>query len=241
MPEVEVVVAHHERVTLCVGDTYVKVDVDQARLDVEADAIAAAPVPTPEILWQEPNVLALGAVPGRALGPLGGPSTASAAAWRAAGAVARQLHAAPLPQWPGLGPEELSSDLERECEWLLTNDAVASAVVTRHRDIAEAALRPWTPVFTHGDFQTDHVFVADDEVTGIIDWADAGPGDAAFDLAILTLGHTDRLDDVIAGYGGGVDLDVIQGWWSVRSLMAVRWLVEHGFDPSSPLAFLRSH
>jgi len=33
----------------------------------------------------------------------------------------------------------------------------------------------------------------------------------------------------VAGYGTGVDLDVIRAWWSLRSLQAVRWLVEHGF------------
>ena len=31
-----------------------------------------------------------------------------------------------------------------------------------------------------------------------------------------------------------VDLDVIRAWWSLRSLRAVRWLVEHGFDPAAP-------
>ena len=31
-----------------------------------------------------------------------------------------------------------------------------------------------------------------------------------------------------------VDLDVIRGWWSLRSLLAIRWLVEHGFDPFLP-------
>jgi hypothetical protein len=31
-----------------------------------------------------------------------------------------------------------------------------------------------------------------------------------------------------------VDHDVIRAWWSLRSLTAIRWLVEHGFDPSSP-------
>jgi hypothetical protein len=66
------------------------------------------------------------------------------------------------------------------------------------------------------------------------DWSDAGKGDALYDLASLTLGHQEHLSDVIAGYGTDVDLDVIRGWWSLRSLMAVRWLVEHGFDPSSP-------
>jgi hypothetical protein len=41
-------------------------------------------------------------------------------------------------------------------------------------------------------------------------------------------------DDVIAGYGTGIDLDVIHAWWSLRSLLAVRWPVEHGFDPFAP-------
>jgi hypothetical protein len=27
---------------------------------------------------------------------------------------------------------------------------------------------------------------------------------------------------------------VIRAWWSLRSLTAVRWLVEHGFDPAAP-------
>jgi hypothetical protein len=50
----------------------------------------------------------------------------------------------------------------------------------------------------------------------------------------LTLGHREHLGDVIAGYGTDVDLDVIRAWWSLRSLRAIRWLVDHGFDPSSP-------
>ena len=57
-------------------------------------------------------------------------------------------------------------------------------------------------------------------------------GDALYDLAVLTLGHEEHLDDVVAGYGTDVDLDAIRGWWLWRSLVAVRWLVEHGFDPS---------
>ncbi len=54
------------------------------------------------------------------------------------------------------------------------------------------------------------------------------------DLATLTFGHEEHLQDVIAGYGSPVDLDVIRGWWSLRSLSAIRWLVEHGFDPFAP-------
>jgi hypothetical protein len=90
--EVEVVVAHSERATLRVGDVFLKIDADQARIDVEVEAMAMAPVPIPQILWRKPPVLALAAVPGRALGHLGEPSAASPAAWAAAGAAVRTLH-----------------------------------------------------------------------------------------------------------------------------------------------------
>jgi aminoglycoside phosphotransferase (APT) family kinase protein len=241
--EVEVVVAHNERVTLRVGDVFLKINADQTRTDVEVEAMAIAPVPTPEVLWRKPHVLALAALSGTALGRLGEPSTASSAAWVAAGAAVRMLHDAPLPPWPGRSVDELAARLDDECEWLVTNGVLPTDLVTRNRRIAEAALRPWTPVFAHGDLQVDHVFVDGDEVTGVIDWSEAGPGDALFDLAILTLGHEEHLGDVVAGYGTHVDLDVIRAWRSWRSLVAARWLIEHGFDPSSPgceFAVLRS-
>jgi hypothetical protein len=95
--EVQVVVAHHERATLRVGEVFLKIDADQSRSDVEVDAMTMAPIPTPEVLWRKPPVLALAALPGTALGRLGEPSTASAAAWAAAGAAVRMLHDAPLP------------------------------------------------------------------------------------------------------------------------------------------------
>ena len=231
---VEVVVAHNERVTLRVGDVFLKIDADQTRTDVEVEAMARAPIPTPEVLWRKPPVLALGALPGTALGRLGKPSTASPAEWAAAGAAARRLHDAPLPPWPGQTLDEIASRLDRECEWLVTNGVLPADLVTRNRRVAEVALRTWPLVFAHGDLQITHVFVDGDEVTGVSDWSEAGQGDALYDLATLTLGHAERLDDVVAGYGTDVDLDVIRGWWSWRSLVAARWLVEHGFDPSLP-------
>jgi aminoglycoside phosphotransferase (APT) family kinase protein len=231
---VEVVVAHEERATLRVGDVFLKVDADQTRTDLEVEAMALAPIPTPEVLWRKPPVLALAAVPGRALGRLGEASTASAAAWAAVGAAVRMLHDAPLPPWPGRGLDEIVSQLDGECEWLITNGVLPADLVTRNRRLAEAALRAWTPVFTHGDLQITHVFVDGETITGVIDWSEAGQGDAMYDLASLTLGHEEHLGDVVAGYGTDVDLDVIRAWWSLRSLLAVRWLVEHGFDPSSP-------
>lgn len=237
MDEVTVVVAHSERATLRVGDVFLKVDADQARIDVEVEAMALVPVPTPEVLWRKPPVLALAAVPGTALGRLGEPSTASPAAWAAAGAAIRKLHEAPLPPWPGRrrrDPDELAAELDAECALLVANGVLPADLVTRNRQVAEAALRPWTPAFTHGDLQIDHVFVAGDEVTGIIDWSEAGRGDALFDLATLTLGHEEHLGDLVTGYGADVDLDAIRAWWSLRSLLGVRWLVDHGFDPFTP-------
>ena len=232
--EVKVVVAHQDCATLRVGDVFLKVDADQRRTDVEVGAMAMAPIPTPEILWRKPPVLALANLRGTALGHLGEPSTASPAAWAAAGAAARMLHDAPVPPWPGKSVEEFSSDLDGECEWLLTNDVLPADLVTRNRRFAEDALRSWTPVFAHGDLQVDHVFVDGDEITGVIDWSEAGHGDALFDLATLTIGHEEHLDDVIAGYGGDVDRDLIRAWWSFRGLRGVRWLFEHGFDPFTP-------
>ena len=69
---------------------------------------------------------------------------------------------------------------------------------------------------------------------GVLDWSEAGRGDPAYDLAVLTMGHREHLDDVLDGYGGDVDLDVVRGWWSLRSLTAIRWLGDHGFDPFAP-------
>ncbi|WP_282793214.1 phosphotransferase [Streptomyces sp. CC224B] len=237
MNEVEVVVAHSERATLRVGDVFLKVDADQARIDVEVEAMSLAPVPTPKVLWRKPPVLAITAVPGTTLGRLGGPSTGSPAAWTAAGAAIRKLHDAPPPSWPGRAGrsiDALEAELDAECELLVTRGILPADLVTRNRQVAEAALRPWTPAFTHGDLQIAHVFVDGDEVTGIIDWSEAGRGDALYDLATFTLGHEDHLDDVMTGYGTDVDLDVIHAWWSLRSLLAVRWLNDHGFDPFAP-------
>ncbi|HET9782883.1 MAG TPA: phosphotransferase [Candidatus Dormibacteraeota bacterium] len=234
MQEVEVVVAHNERATVRVGDMFLKIDGDQRRIDIEVQAMAMSPVPTPRVLWRKPHVLAVAALSGMALGRLGEPSTASPAAWSAAGAAARKLHDAPLPPWPGKSLDEIAIHLDGECEWLVKNRVLPTEVVTRNRRIADAALRPWTPVFAHGDLQITHVFVQGDAITGVIDWSEAGPGDALYDLAILTLGHEEHLGSVLAGYGGDVDVNMIRAWWSLRSLRAARWLIEHGFDPSTP-------
>lgn len=230
----EVVVAHDERATLRIGDVFLKVDSDVLGMGMEVEAMTAAPVPTARILWHTPPVLALAALRGVPLGRLGEPTSASPAAWAATGAVVRLLHDARLPSWTGRSLDHKIAGLDDECAWLVANEVLPGELVTRNRRVAELALRPWEPVFMHGDLQVAHVFVHDDQVTGVLDWSEAGRGDPMYDLASLTLGHPERLEDVLAGYGTPVDRDAIRGWWSLRSLMAVRWLLEHGFDPAAP-------
>src|SRR3954451_16290310 len=110
--EVEVVVAHSQCATLRVGDVFLKVDGDPAHAGVEVRAMAMAAVPTPTILWGEPPVLAIAAVPGKALGLLGEPSAASPAAWAAVGATTRRMNDAPLPPWPGPGLDDVAAELD---------------------------------------------------------------------------------------------------------------------------------
>lgn len=233
--EVDVMLANNDRVTLRVGDTFLKVDANQERTDIEVEAINLAPVPTPTILWRKPPVLAVAAVAGQTLGRLGEPSTASPEAWAASGAAIRTLHDAPLPPWPGKSVEELAGRLASECSWLITNNVLPAGVVRRNRRLAETVLRTWTPVFIHGDLHIEHVFVDCDEVSGIIDWSEACQGDALFDLAALTIANEEHLDDVITGYGMDVDRDLIRAWWSFRCLVVIRWLSEN--DYGSPEHF----
>ncbi|XES01292.1 phosphotransferase [Streptomyces sp. S1D4-11] len=104
---------------------------------------------------------------------------------------------------PGLSRSivALAAELDDECELLVTNGLLPADLVTRNGQVAEAALRPWTPAFTHGDLQIAHVFVDGDEVTGIIDWSEAGQGDALYDLAISDGGRQAALGPCSHGSG----------------------------------------
>ena len=234
MEEIEVVVAHNERATLRVGDVFLKIDTDQTRTDVEVGAMAMAPIPTPEVLWRKPPVLALAALPGTALGVLGEPSTASAAAWAAAGAAARMLHDAPLPPWPGKRLDEITSRLDSECEWLVTNGVLPTDMVTRNREIAEAAIRPWTPVFTHGDLQITHVF--EGTVLGLAihpyfpmtsRWMESGFNDTMHGILSMAWG-------VIIFVAVGVSAVAYRGWFRLYAIATDVVLI--GFGAVSGIA-----
>ena len=84
----------HNPPIVCDAPAMDSVDVVVARVGTELAAMRRAPIPTPMILWHRPPVLALQRVRGRSLADLGGSGT-TAASWKAAGAVARELHEYP--------------------------------------------------------------------------------------------------------------------------------------------------
>jgi aminoglycoside phosphotransferase (APT) family kinase protein len=237
--------AHQERAVVRAGGIYLKVETDSSRAENERAAMASAPVPTPTVLWWHdgpPALLALAAVPGTSLAKLGEPSPHPPAAWSKAGAICRQLHAAPPPARLARSMDEagLPAAIAGARTWLLANAPVAAAVVEARAAFAHDMLdhRDAPAVFIHGDFQAEHVIIHDGDVAAIIDWADAGHGDPLFDLAVLTQGHRERLDDVIEGYGTDVDRDVVRGYWTLGKMRGVRWMLGHGFDASDDISSL---
>jgi hypothetical protein len=107
--EVEVVVAHNERATLRVGDVLLKIAADQRRTDARSRRWP----------WRRSRFRrSCGASRRCSRSPLSRRLHEAAA-----GAAARMLHDAPLPPWPGPSLEEIASDLDGECEWLVTSGA----------------------------------------------------------------------------------------------------------------------
>jgi aminoglycoside phosphotransferase (APT) family kinase protein len=242
---VRVVSAHHERAVLRVGDVYLKVESNAERARAERTVMAAAPVPTPATLWWHdgpPAVLALAAVAGTSLAKLGTPSPHPPAMWSKAGALARQLHQTPAP--PDIRKcavgAALNASIEDVRTWLVGNTPADPGHIDARAAEAHEALanRVVDPVFIHGDLQAEHVIIHDGAVAAILDWSDAGLGDPLSDVALLTIGHRERLDDVLDGYGVDVDRDVIRGYWALRRLQSVRWMIEHGFDAAGDIAAL---
>ena len=241
MPGLEVISAHHERAVVAVDDIVLKIDTDPHHTAVEVEAMRrAVGVPTPDVLWCRPPVLALSRLRGGPLALPGIEPTTTPAAWEATGAVVRRLHSLPLPPWRGWRAPDSRAYLEESVGWLSDRDVVERAELDRVARLVGPALRAHPLVFTHGDCQPAHVFVDGADVVGIIDWSDACQGDALYDLAVLTVGFAERLDDVLRGYGEpDADRDVIRGWWAFRRIAAVRWMLEHGRDPAGDVAALR--
>lgn len=247
-PLAEIVLDHAERAVVRLGDdVYVKVDTDHARLDREVvamRAMAARALRVPEVLWSRPGLLAISAVPGRPLALYGQPSPFDTDAWWRAGAVARSIHSTPAPAGATsvFAAGGLPAWIDAERQWLLDDGRVEPAVVHARAEHAHRYLdgRAEARAYCHGDLQCEHVLVDADGSIAVIDWGDAGCGDPAYDLAVLTVGNTERLDDVLAGYGPAdlVDREVISAYWSLRRLGSVHWMLAHGYEATADIAAL---
>jgi Ser/Thr protein kinase RdoA (MazF antagonist) len=244
-------VEHDERCVLEVelpdgGRAVAKCVVDPDRADAEALALhaaAGAGVPVPRLMARDrgsPTVLVLERVGGDWLAP-----DRPATAWSATGATIRRLHGVAVPGLPAFagrdgwaagigeladhwGPRARAAGLDRRVV-----DAGRSAA---DQLVLSGPAEP--PIVTlHGDCVPVHVRLdGDDRVVGLLDLGDACRGDAAWDLAVLTMRSPERLPAVLDGYGADPELRAwtTRAWPVYRALRLVAevgWLADHGFDP----------
>ena len=232
------------------GDSFViKVDDDPelvAREVAGHQRAAASGVPVPDLIAADDHCIAMRFVDGTPLH-----ESATEAAWRAAGSVLRQVHDLAPSDLIGDGfglrcatwPEFVEVLLEREfegCARELGFDPAQAERVRRAFDDARPLLDQPVLVWCHGDCQPDHVLVdpRDDSVVAIIDWADHGKGDSAWDLAILSLDHASYIDALLDGYGdaaidAGRTRTVLSLYRVLRWLGEARWLAARSLPGSA--------
>jgi HAD superfamily hydrolase (TIGR01509 family) len=238
------------RATLPGGDrVLVKIDRDRVRHDRELAglrAAAAAHAPVPRVRWdgqdehrsQELFLLVLDEVPTRrSMADPHGP-------WTTAGAAVRALHAAPIP--PGMAMfcdgvgawnEHLEHRIAVECaaavQRRLIDQADADAV-RRYAARTLALAGPAPRILLHGDLQARHLLV-DGERVVLVDFGDAGWGDPALDLVVLTHFTPERRAEVLDGYRADQALRervaLLAPLYSLwRNLFVSRWYFENDFE-----------
>ena len=145
------------------------------------------PVPVPEVVSEDPFTVRHAYLPG---GPC--PGTAPAHG-RAVGSFLRALHVVDPDSAVAHGLLDAESAFADAQE---TRDRMRADVLPRLPDrlvpagtalLDRASVRPPDLSVVHGDLGLDHIRVAGDEVTGVIDWGDSCVGDPAIDLAATTL------------------------------------------------------
>ncbi|MBV1852025.1 hypothetical protein [Catellatospora tritici] len=197
------------RVETTVGPVAVKISAEAGAFVPEEAAVrrlAGAGLPVADVIAHAegpPACLVLTWVVGEALSSAGSPETK-----RAAGALLRRIHllgADPDATFSGEQGWDLwmAGWLNSVLAWWRTVAAVDDAV--HHRAWAwYHELRPL--LATRGadlmlfDGRPEHILVRGDGGIGLIDVSELRSGDAAMDLAVLTVEDPDLLDGVLAGY-----------------------------------------
>jgi aminoglycoside phosphotransferase (APT) family kinase protein len=90
----------------------------------------------------------------------------------------------------------------------------------------------------HGDSASIHWRIDGDGSAGMLDLGDACVGDPVWDLVVLTHWDEARLPAVLDGYRADDLLRArvrrrYEPYRVVRHLLAVDWLIEHGYDPAA--------
>ena len=242
------------RVTVGAQRYVVKTDDDHgvvAREITGQQRAAAAGVCVPEIVAIDAHGFAMRWVDGVSLS-----EQCSLDTWARAGAQVRIAHdlGGGAPFGSGFGGYEQAHPTWREffetfaerelraCERALAFPAEAARRVRTALRAASARLDAPHIVWCHGDLQPEHVLVdpATGRIASIIDWADHGSGDAAWDVMVLTIDHDAQLDAFLRGYEANDDLraalnDLLPLFGLVRLLSEATWLAEHGYPTAENL------
>jgi aminoglycoside phosphotransferase (APT) family kinase protein len=79
-------------------------------------------------------------------------------------------------------------------------------------------------VLLHGDLHLRHLYAADGELTGILDWGDSAYGDPLFDLARFSMAGPQAMSAFLRGYGAmdlpEQTLSCYRVLWSLMALQA---------------------
>jgi fructosamine-3-kinase len=212
---------------------------------------AAAGVHVPAVVARSADAFAMRWVDGVGLG-----EHMTVDAWKHAGTQIRIAHdlGGGAPFGSGFGGyahvhrtwraffEDFAERELRACERELGfPPSAAHRVRTALREVSARLDAPHV-VWCHGDLQPEHVLVdsATGRVASIIDWADHGSGDAAWDIMVLTIDDDSRLDAFLGGYGANDDLrealdDLLPVFGTVRLLSEATWFAQRGYPTAENL------
>ena len=216
------------------GFAFAKCYADPAPLINEAAAmqmVANAGLPAPAILLFEPGPPAI-----LVRSWVGGdPLTGGEAQLRRVGRMLSQMHRIPIapPLTSPLIPwGEMVLRWSREYAGQAQRRGLISE---RHADQVHSyfesmlpALRSRPITLTHGDLKPVHVLMDDaGEIAGVLDFADAGGRDPAWDLASLTELHPAWEPTLVSAYGDPDIAGMIAGYRLQQALGVAVWLAQH--------------
>jgi aminoglycoside phosphotransferase (APT) family kinase protein len=196
------------------GTYYLKCSATAAEEAQACELAHSVGVPAPHVvaLSLNPAHLITSALPGEPLADL------SPAILRAAGECVRRVHTLtdPSASWaPRL--QATLDDL----------GVLPTRLAERVREVVPgfiASVAGVKPVLLHGDLHPRHLYAADGQLTGILDWGDAMYGDPLFDLARFSMAGPAATSAFMTGYGA-IDaaertLSSYRVLWSLMALQA---------------------